>query len=304
MYINPHKIASNYPSPKVHSFTGNGARAGSSRRADEVRGFSETGFSYFGARYYDSDLSGLFLSVDPMADKYPSISPYAYCAWNPLKLVDPNGRKIWIVGDDGNTYQYKEGGLYTADNEKYDGDDAFVNKIGDCLTNMASTTEGGVVISQLEASEDNYTYKNIASSNPNAGGGFVGENREFRLKGADYGSIAHETFHAYQYDCGMRGLTDVREVGAYLFQAIMIKANETKEQWANCGMPISLFCGNSDYVVSMTNLFTNGFSEDDYKTAVNSFFTGSDYGRKYANLPSYKHATIPSEPPIKNLLSN
>ena len=189
MYINPHKIASNYPSPKVHSFTGNGARAGSSRRADEVRGFSETGFSYFGARYYDSDLSGLFLSVDPMADKYPSISPYAYCAWNPLKLVDPNGRKIWIVGDDGNTYQYKEGGLYTADNEKYDGDDAFVNKIGDCLTNMASTTEGGVVISQLEASEDNYTYKNIASSNPNAGGGFVGENREFRLKGADYGQI-------------------------------------------------------------------------------------------------------------------
>ena len=51
----------------------------------------ETGFSYFGARYYDSDLSGLFLSVDPMANKYPNISPYAYCAWNPMKLVDPNG---------------------------------------------------------------------------------------------------------------------------------------------------------------------------------------------------------------------
>lgn len=55
---------------------------------------SETGYSYFGARYYDSDLSGLFLSVDPMADKYPSISPYAYCAWNPLKLVDPNGKEV------------------------------------------------------------------------------------------------------------------------------------------------------------------------------------------------------------------
>ena len=57
----------------------------------------ETGFSYFGARYYDSDLSGLFLSVDPMADKYPSISPYAYCAWNPLKLVDPDGKDIWEI---------------------------------------------------------------------------------------------------------------------------------------------------------------------------------------------------------------
>ena len=54
---------------------------------------SETGFYYFGARYYDPSLSGLFLSVDPMADKYPSISPYAYCAWNPVKLVDPDGNE-------------------------------------------------------------------------------------------------------------------------------------------------------------------------------------------------------------------
>ena len=55
---------------------------------------SETGFSYFGARYYDSDILTGWLSVDPMADKYPSISPYAYCAWNPVKLVDLDGRKI------------------------------------------------------------------------------------------------------------------------------------------------------------------------------------------------------------------
>ena len=37
-----------------------------------------TRFYYFGARYYDPSISGLFLSVDPMADKYPSISPYYY----------------------------------------------------------------------------------------------------------------------------------------------------------------------------------------------------------------------------------
>ena len=61
---------------------------------------AETGYSYFGARYYDSDLSGLFLSVDPMADKYPGISPYAYCAWNPLKMTDPDGRD-WYETDGG-----------------------------------------------------------------------------------------------------------------------------------------------------------------------------------------------------------
>ena len=52
---------------------------------------SETGFSYFGARYYDSDLMTAWLSVDPLADKYPGLSPYAYCAWNPIKLKDPDG---------------------------------------------------------------------------------------------------------------------------------------------------------------------------------------------------------------------
>ena len=70
---------------------------------------SETSYYYFGARYYDCDLSGLFLSVDPMADKYPSISPYAYCAWNPVKLVDPDGRDIYrLDAESGSLMLYKK----------------------------------------------------------------------------------------------------------------------------------------------------------------------------------------------------
>ena len=45
------------------------------------------------ARHYHSALS-IWLSVDPMSDKYPNISPYAYCAWNPIKFIDPTGEKI------------------------------------------------------------------------------------------------------------------------------------------------------------------------------------------------------------------
>ena len=52
----------------------------------------ETGYSYFGARYYDPTLLTSWTAVDPMADKYPSLSPYNYCAWNPMKIVDPDGR--------------------------------------------------------------------------------------------------------------------------------------------------------------------------------------------------------------------
>ena len=59
---------------------------------------SETGLSYFGSRYYSSDLS-IWLSVDPMASKYPSLSPYVYCADNPVKLVDPNGEDTIFVNN-------------------------------------------------------------------------------------------------------------------------------------------------------------------------------------------------------------
>ena len=41
-----------------------------------------------------SDLS-IWLSVDPMSDKYSGTSPYTYCANNPVKLVDPDGR-AWV----------------------------------------------------------------------------------------------------------------------------------------------------------------------------------------------------------------
>lgn len=32
-----------------------------------------------------------FTTIDPLAEKYPSISPYAYCNNNPIKFVDPTG---------------------------------------------------------------------------------------------------------------------------------------------------------------------------------------------------------------------
>ena len=56
----------------------------------------ETGYSYFGARYYDSGLS-IWLSVDPMSDNTPFATPYAYCINNPIILHDPDGRDWYEV---------------------------------------------------------------------------------------------------------------------------------------------------------------------------------------------------------------
>ena len=46
----------------------------------------------FGARPYDGVVGG-FLTIDPLCEKYYSISPYAYCANNPIRFIDPDGRE-------------------------------------------------------------------------------------------------------------------------------------------------------------------------------------------------------------------
>ncbi|GBU06812.1 hypothetical protein AwDysgo_01430 [Bacteroidales bacterium] len=47
---------------------------------------------------------GRFFTMDPLAEKYYNISPYAYVANNPLRYIDPTG--MWIVGTDGRAVAY------------------------------------------------------------------------------------------------------------------------------------------------------------------------------------------------------
>ncbi len=56
---------------------------------------AETGLYYYSARYYDPR-SSVWLNVDPMSEKYANLSPYNYCANNPVLFVDPNGEDIVI----------------------------------------------------------------------------------------------------------------------------------------------------------------------------------------------------------------
>ena len=80
------------PRFEEHKFTG--------KERDE-----ETNYDYFGARYYWSAAKH-WLSVDPLSDKYPGISPYAYCGWNPINYIDPDGKeKISLLSISSNTSQ-------------------------------------------------------------------------------------------------------------------------------------------------------------------------------------------------------
>ncbi|MDO4197230.1 MAG: RHS repeat-associated core domain-containing protein, partial [Prevotellaceae bacterium] len=59
----------------------------------EIQPLGSTGWIDFGARQYDSFL-GRWTTVDPLAEKYPGISPYLYCAGNPVNYVDPDGNSL------------------------------------------------------------------------------------------------------------------------------------------------------------------------------------------------------------------
>ena len=56
----------------------------------------ETGLYYYGARYYEPRLS-LWMSTDPMQEKYPQHTSYLFVGSNPVNAIDPDGNKIVFI---------------------------------------------------------------------------------------------------------------------------------------------------------------------------------------------------------------
>lgn len=171
----------------------------------------ETGYGYFGARYYNSDLS-IWLSVDPMADKYPSMSPYTYCANNPVRLVDPDGRE-WEIGNE----KYNPG-------QSYNGKDKEVAAIWNKMEKIYATALGKKVIDALNIKGVTYhisTGKCPTSDNPC----FYPPDKTIYLNTEhqiwDETTIAHEMFHAYQCFRDQCGKTIHNEVEAYMFEVLV-----------------------------------------------------------------------------------
>ena len=79
----------------------------------------------FGTRVYDPRTAA-WLSQDPLSEKYYGISPYAYCAGNPVNLVDPSGMWIYIYYNQ-TQYRYYDGFLQEYIGLDDNNEDLFVN---------------------------------------------------------------------------------------------------------------------------------------------------------------------------------
>jgi RHS repeat-associated protein len=68
-----------------------------------------------GLNMYDYSARGIdmanprFTTQDPLAEKYYSISPYAYCANNPVNYIDPDGMAVYIMFENGRIIQLLNG---------------------------------------------------------------------------------------------------------------------------------------------------------------------------------------------------
>ena len=73
------------------------------------------GKQYYGIRdlgWYDNSARTLesvmqrFTSMDPLCEKYPAVSPYAYCAGNPLRYIDPDGLDWMTASYEGEAFYF------------------------------------------------------------------------------------------------------------------------------------------------------------------------------------------------------
>ena len=130
----------------------------------------------YGARQYNP-VTARWDRMDPLCEKYYSISPYVYCMNNPVMFLDPDGRTVeadslsqmniinTVTPEEAEYIQFDENGVINVD---------LINKCN-------STSEKFLSIKQLALSEDNYYVFKVADKdhkgeafydNTNNGGGF------------------------------------------------------------------------------------------------------------------------------------
>ena len=145
-----------------HRLAGETYDANGNRTCGSADGFTSVSYNILnlpetvtaGGRTINYLYSARWSTPDPLAEKYYAISPYAYCAGNPVNLVDPEGLELFI-----GQYKYKDGKLYDSEDNvvKEEQMDDFTKKVYNALCSIATTKTGQEVIDTLQNAK--YGYK-------------------------------------------------------------------------------------------------------------------------------------------------
>ena len=117
---------------------------------------------------YDSfarfqNTTGRFMSIDPKAESFYHISPYTYCAGDPVNLVDPDGKMIGVkVGTE--VYFWRQlnnkWGFYNGDDVKYSGSDKFIKKVEKAFRKIMRSKHAGQNLIKTLSECSDYIYIN------------------------------------------------------------------------------------------------------------------------------------------------
>jgi RHS repeat-associated protein len=251
----------------------------------------------FGARLY-SPGTAMWISQDPMAEKYYPLTPYMYCAGSPGNVVDPEGRVILIFGIDGTPIIYTPG-------IEYETDDSFITAI---LSNLSRVyaNGGSSLIDDLVASSHVFEFCNTLGEGNNfqflsyseGGGAFLAGTVMLssfeQVLGVE--SIAHEMLHAAQHEGGQGVGSIFNEVEAYAYGYMIynsfLEDYNGLSPFSRAGEGLENEAG-AVYSAAFQKIVSGRSNvKENIQSAIQSFKTGAYVGSLYKRFPLYTSTTM------------
>ena len=194
---------------------------------------------------------GRFTTIDPLAEKYPSLSPYAYCNGNPVNFVDPDGRAI----EEKNKKEWDK--LYkiitkTASRvqrriDKLESKGKTGSRLSYLKDRLSSINETLSTMKKLENSKHTYS---LSHANGSIGEvSYPNGQIDINYIAGSVSNFVHELTHAGQFESGDIGFN--RTTGAVYAQDIFDEVAAYRSQEYYSGNKVSHI--NADYVAGMTD---------------------------------------------------